>query len=1046
MGEELKNQLKRLLRNMSKRIIRVAIIVPCIILIILSAAIYNVKKHDGTYEEGDWSNPQYGAGQLVNQTLIGDDGEIQTTLTAQEVWDKLIEEDSRVSLYLDEPEELLKLMNAEMVTNYPDLRPNPDEEIDWDTINASLDSNHVQGIIKFKRAQNDGTTQNMIYADYGTFYNWVEQYNTSGDANARENLLTHFTLESSVVRTSTGTTNLDYSGDNRWTDISEAIIRAALASYDAQSSPGGNLCQAWVRQIYTNAGLPTVGYDGAYQAYQVVGVSTDKNNIPMGATVYGTGAADCDGNVNIYGHVGIYIGDIDGDGEGDVMDNVGSIRIQSLSEWIAWQEEEGNTACGGTPGWLGWGWQSGSPTRFLTDEEAEEAEQRLETSSSTAQVEDTGAEGSEETKFYAIVATYSETTETITTNDPRVSAGEPTKTYTATTQKVNYQDFVSGYTMPFDYLWDLLVQSEDKDFVLDLADLVYDSQIEITVHDNLNVHTKEDKYVYTRRERVQTANATVEVEYQRSTSDYAAASGDRGTEQFTRSTFVAEEHDIEPAPCETTVTTETRTNTIETSLTKADVWIVNYQKNYTYSGMQEGTPQPGQVTSIPDVDYGDYEVVDTDRNGDAAAFAQEKETEVRNRGYASVTSRIVSVRCRVWEGVFNITEQITNTTDTSNYVASPPDVEEKTDKNDSNPNFVTILLDDDNLKAKRLILGSAEWLFDLLSGNDKTKDMIDITKYLLYKASGRDYGITEFDFNTVYNADSFSGGTAMAGDLIVKTDEPNAAPTVDKNTLENGIRSWVSGQQQTNALRVLDKVMEIESTYKINAVFTYALLQQESGIGTANSTWVAENNWTSLTSLGHIYYNTPQENIEKFATSTLCGSYYFAVGRCSVYQIGEKYCADPPPPIWAQEVIEKMVALYTACGVEVDLSGGGNQDIINIAQQQLGVPYSWGGTTPSGFDCSGLVYYCYQQVGISVPRSTSGYSSYRGSANEISWEEAQPGDILIIFPEERTDGYSTGHAGIYIGNDSYIHAPGTGDVVKQSSGAQGFFRHVFRFN
>ena len=141
-----------------------------------------------------------------------------------------------------------------------------------------------------------------------------------------------------------------------------------------------------------------------------------------------------------------------------------------------------------------------------------------------------------------------------------------------------------------------------------------------------------------------------------------------------------------------------------------------------------------------------------------------------------------------------------------------------------------------------------------------------------------------------------------------------------------------------------------------------------------------------------------------------------------------------------------MVALYTACGVEVDLSGGGNQDIINIAQQQLGVPYSWGGTTPSGFDCSGLVYYCYQQVGISVPRSTSGYSSYRGSANEISWEEAQPGDILIIFPEERTDGYSTGHAGIYIGNDSYIHAPGTGDVVKQSSGAQGFFRHVFRFN
>lgn len=57
---------------------------------------------------------------------------------------------SRVDEYLDGPEDLLKLMNAEIITNYPDTRANPDEEIDWDTLNKNIDSNEVQGIIKFK--------------------------------------------------------------------------------------------------------------------------------------------------------------------------------------------------------------------------------------------------------------------------------------------------------------------------------------------------------------------------------------------------------------------------------------------------------------------------------------------------------------------------------------------------------------------------------------------------------------------------------------------------------------------------------------------------------------------------------------------------------------------------------------------------------------------------------------------------------------------------------------------------------------------------------
>ena len=53
-----------------------------------------------------------------------------------------------------------------------------------------------------------------------------------------------------------------------------------------------------------------------------------------------------------------------------------------------------------------------------------------------------------------------------------------------TTQSIDYQRMVSGYTMPFDYLWAFLVIGRERDFALDVADLVYDSEIEITIHDN----------------------------------------------------------------------------------------------------------------------------------------------------------------------------------------------------------------------------------------------------------------------------------------------------------------------------------------------------------------------------------------------------------------------------------------------------------------------------------------------------------------------------------------------------------------------------------
>jgi len=93
--------------------------------------------------------------------------------------------------------------------------------------------------------------------------------------------------------------------------------------------------------------------------------------------------------------------------------------------------------------------------------------------------------------------------------------------------------------------------------------------------------------------------------------------------------------------------------------------------------------------------------------------------------------------------------------------------------------------------------------------------------------------------------------------------------------------------------------------------------------------------------------------------------------------------------------------------------------VVKVAYAQLGKPYQYAAAGPDRFDCSGLVMYCYAQVGVHIPHSS--YAQFQ-CGYPVSYADLQPGDLVFF--------HGAGHVGMYIGDGQFIHAPHTGDVVR----------------
>jgi hypothetical protein len=109
-------------------------------------------------------------------------------------------------------------------------------------------------------------------------------------------------------------------------------------------------------------------------------------------------------------------------------------------------------------------------------------------------------------------------------------------------------------------------------------------------------------------------------------------------------------------------------------------------------------------------------------------------------------------------------------------------------------------------------------------------------------------------------------------------------------------------------------------------------------------------------------------------------------------------------------------------------------DIVSTVRQALGVQYAWGGSSMSGFDCSGLVYWAFGQRGIQLPRNS--YNQIQVGYS-VQPDKLRPGDLVFFDTNRKKSGPD--HVGIYIGGGKFIHAPQPGQSVKISSLSDSYY-------
>ena len=399
------------------------------------------------------------------------------------------------------------------------------------------------------------------------------------------------------------------------------------------------------------------------------------------------------------------------------------------------------------------------------------------------------------------------------------------ETITVEAISINYKMAVQKYTMPFQYLWSLLVVGEDKNFVLELADLVENSEITISIYDNITTIEDVNTYKYKKETRTdKLVNLFVRNTYGvkgLETQRYWLSEDSPEAKEHYNSKYKAtyEKGDEEYT---VTHTKTTKTNSVVYDLTKANVWIVDYSKEYVDAGRGTPTVENNSV-ELENTDYilnsdnskSSEDDKDLLKDKDAIDFSKsvkeyiekqykKKVDNANNTSQNDISDEIEAdvevsrVEIKNYEHKVERKQESTITTTIQKYVAQAPINRPKVEKNVDEDNFVTILCKKSHKEAKSFITSETPgWLFEILEKNPDTKDkFVNLTKYLLYKVTGRSYGVKDYDFSEYADASFIEiGGDSANGTISLTT------PVLNREQFISAMNSYsakLSGNKKTN--------------------------------------------------------------------------------------------------------------------------------------------------------------------------------------------------------------------------------------------------------
>lgn len=328
-----------------------------------------------------------------------------------------------------------------------------------------------------------------------------------------------------------------------------------------------------------------------------------------------------------------------------------------------------------------------------------------------------------------VVTGWTRTTTNITSNIPGVENISDKEEYTLTEKVVKYKNVVSSYSMPFEFLWALTVCGDDAEFAYEVAKLALNSKIVLTVQENFS-----------------TSETTVTEEYK--TQDEIRKSATLAV-KIKDDIFRKNYEDItteDPVSYKTETKTKVESSSVQINITEADTWILKYVN--TVNNNIIGTTE---IVGEPDIrDDTDYEFVENYPL--TSDFINKVEDELENYIKSlcedkdeTIESGASNQRIQKYSKKIDQITSYNSTYSSNKYELGTATITEKTDKQSETENFVTLFIK--YRTARTNILDAYNWLFAILETNENTANMVDLVKYLLYKATDINYGTTSYDFS-----------------------------------------------------------------------------------------------------------------------------------------------------------------------------------------------------------------------------------------------------------------------------------------------------------